>query len=103
MVGDRNFGVFSIAHAASVKQRPVILRLTQQRFEKLAGATAAAGQDQSVTWLASQSDRRTNPQLPAQAAVTGRRLVAQMQTDSVTELLYLFTTLTLSAEQILAL
>jgi hypothetical protein len=28
MVGDRNFGVFSIAHAASAKQLPVILRLS---------------------------------------------------------------------------
>jgi len=101
-VGDRNFGVFSIAHAASAKQLPVILRLTQQRFEKLAGA-AAAGQDLSVTWLASQSDRRTHPQLPEQAAVTGRLLVVLMQTGSVTELLYLFTTLTLPAEQILEL
>jgi hypothetical protein len=104
MVADRNFGVFSIAHAASVKQLPVILRLTRQRFEKLAGAAGAAGQDQFVTWRPSQSDRRTNPQLPAQAAVTGRLLVAQMQTGSVTELLYLFITLlTLSAEQILEL
>jgi len=68
MVGDRNFGVFSIAHAASVKQRPVILRLTQQRFEKLAGATAAAGQDQSVTWLASQSA----PPDESAVACTGR-------------------------------
>jgi hypothetical protein len=41
--------------------------------------------------------------LPAQAAVTGRLLVAQMQTGSATELLYLFNTLTVSAEQILEL
>ncbi len=56
-----------------------------------------------MTWLASPADRRRNPHLPAQAAVTGRLLVAQMQTGSATELLYLFNTLTVSAEQILEL
>lgn len=103
LVGDRNFGVFSIAQAAAAKQLPVILRLTQTRFQKLAGESAVAGQDRSVTWLASRDDRRAHPQLPPQAAVAGRLLVAQMQTGSVTELLYLFTTLTVSAEQILEL
>src|ERR1700729_3090432 len=72
LVGDRNFGVFSIAHAASAKGLPVILRLTQQRFQKIAGGPLAAGQDQPVTWLASRDDRRTHPHLTPQAAVTGR-------------------------------
>jgi hypothetical protein len=103
LVGDRNFGVFSIAHAASAKSLPVVLRLTQKRFQKIARGTAVGSQDQPVTWLASREDRRAHPHLPPHAAVAGRLLVAQMQSGSVTELLYLFTTLTLPAQQILEL
>jgi hypothetical protein len=103
LVGDRNFGVFSIAHAASTKSLPVVLRLTQARYQKIAQGSSVVGPDQPVTWLASREDRRAHPHLTPQAAVAGRLLVAQMESGSVTELLYLFTTLTLPAPQILEL
>jgi putative transposase len=101
VVGDRNFGVFSIAHAASEKRLGVLLRLTEDRFKKLWGGPADCGQERSITWEASPWDRKAHPDLPLQAAVRGRILVAQMQSGSETEFLYLFTTLSLAAEQIL--
>ena len=101
IVGDRNFGVFSIVHAASEKGFPVVLRLTQERFQKVWNGAAVCGQDRPVEWLVSRYDRRTHPDLPPQASVAGRILVAQMQSGSTTEFLYLFTTLDLPAEQIL--
>ena len=101
IVGDRNFGVFSIVHAAREKGFPVVLRLTKERFQKVWNGAAVCGQDRPVEWLASRYDRRTHPDLPPQASVAGRILVAQMQSGSTTEFLYLFTTLDLPAEQIL--
>jgi hypothetical protein len=101
VVGDRNFGVFSIAHAATEKRLGVLLRLTEDRFKKLWGGVADCGQEQSISWQASQWDRKAHPGLPAQATVKGRILVAQMQSGSETEFLYLFTTLSLPAEEIL--
>jgi hypothetical protein len=101
IVGDRNFGVFSVAHAARQKGFPVVLRLTKERFQKVWNGTADGAQDRAVEWLASRSDRFRHPDLPAQASVAGRILVAQMQSGSTTEFLYLFSTLDLPAEQIL--
>ena len=101
IVGDRNFGVFSVVHAARGKGFPVSLRLTKERFQKVWNGTADCGQDQPVEWLASRSDRIRHPDLPRQACVAGRILVAQMQSGSTTEFLYLFTTLELPAQQIL--
>ncbi len=37
VVGDRNFGVFSIAYAATQKGLAVVLRLTGDRFKKVWG------------------------------------------------------------------
>ena len=102
VVGDRNFGVFSIARTAAEKGLGVLLRLTEERFKKLWGAVAAdCGQQRSITWQASHWDHKAHPGLPAQAVVVGRILVAQMQSGSETEFLYLFTTLSVPAEQIL--
>ncbi|MDQ2946713.1 MAG: IS4 family transposase [Acidobacteriota bacterium] len=102
VVGDRNFGVFSIAHAATEKGLGVLLRLTEERFKKLwGGFSANCGQERSITWQASNWDHKAHPDLPAQAVVVGRILVVQMQSGSETEFLYLFTTLSVPAEEIL--
>jgi hypothetical protein len=101
IVGDRNFGVFSVVHAARGKGFPVVLRLTKERFQKVWNGTADRCQDQPVEWLASRFDRIRHPDLPPQASVAGRILVAKMQSGSSTEFLYLFTTLELPAQQIL--
>jgi hypothetical protein len=102
VVGDRNFGVFSIAYAATERGLGVLLRLTEDRFKKLWGEVAAeCGQERSITWQASKWDRQAHPGLPEQAAVRGRLLVAQMQSGSETEFLYLFTTLSVPAQEIL--
>lgn len=101
VVGDRNFGVFSIAYAATEKGLGVLLRLTEDRFKKLWGGPADCGQERAITWRPSKWDRQAHPGLPAQAAVRGRILVAQMQSSSETEFLYLFTTLPVPAEEIL--
>jgi putative transposase len=101
VVGDRNFGVFSIAHAAHQKKRSVLLRLRRERFQRLAGWAGVCGQDQAVVWLPSRDYRRAHPEYHSEAAVPGRILVAQLQSNQKTELLYLFTTLDLEAQQIL--
>src|ERR1700691_6147850 len=101
IVGDRNFGIFSVVYAARKKGFPVILRLTKERFQKVWKGAAVGGQDRPVEWLSSRSDRRRHPDLPPQVSVTGRILVAQMQSGSTTEFLYLFATLDLPAQQIL--
>jgi hypothetical protein len=101
VVGDRNFGIFSIAHMATEKGLSVLLRLTEARFQKLWGGPGVCGQERSVTWQASRWDQKAHAGLAAQAAVAGRILVAQLQSGSETQFLYLFTTLNLPAQQVL--
>jgi hypothetical protein len=50
VLGDRNFGVFAIAWAAAQHQRDVLVRLTSQRAEALAGGPLTAVCDRQVCW-----------------------------------------------------
>jgi hypothetical protein len=102
VVGDANFGVFSVAHAAVQRQHPVLLRLTVARAQRLAGEALRDGIDREILWKPSRDDRRSHPNLPAEAGVKGRLLVRQVQPNNggATFLLALFTTLPWSVEAI---
>jgi hypothetical protein len=64
------------------------------------GSELTAGTDRKVVWQASRWDREAHPQLPEDGLVEGRLIVcANPSRDG--ELLYLFTTLDLPAEEIL--
>ena len=104
VMGDANFGVFSVAFAATQRDHPVLLRLTAARGRRLAGEDLRDGVDRLVQWIPSRSDRKSHPQLPAEAKVPGRLLVRRVQPDGGTAfLLALFTTASLSAEEVFGL
>lgn len=70
LIADRNFGIFSVAFAASQAGHDVLVRLTRQRFEALRRpAELVAPGLWRLTWRPSRKDCQTNPQLPAQASV----------------------------------
>ena len=100
VLGDGNFGIFAFAYAVQQSQRPMILRLTQARAEKILGSKLVEGTDRKVVWRPSQWDRKAHPQLPEAAAVEGRLIVCA-NPSRPDELLYLLTTLELPVEQIL--
>jgi len=104
-LGDRNFGVFSMAYEAQQNKHQVVFRLTDARAKKLNGGTLPkAGTDCSVRWTPSRDDLRTNPEIPATAYVDGRLLACKVcGKNGQWMTLYLFTTLELSMEQILEL
>ncbi|MCX6635412.1 MAG: IS4 family transposase [Acidobacteria bacterium] len=104
VMGDANFGVFSVAWAAQQHHYPMLLRLTPAR------ATAfrmplPEGTDCWVDWKPSRWDRKAHPELPLEACVRGRLIVRRVRPSdgSGSFLLYLFTTLTLPAGQVLEL
>jgi hypothetical protein len=105
VIGDRNFGVFSVAWTATQKQYPVLLRLTAVRAKRLAGEALQDGMDREVVWKPSREDRKSHPDLPPEACVRGRLLVRQVQPDNGAApfLLALFTTLADEEEEILKL
>lgn len=94
LVADANFGVFSVAFTAVQREHPVILRLTSVRARCLAGGQFRNGMDQRVVWRPSRDERKSHPQLPADARVEGRLICRQVEPDGGAEpfLLALFTT-----------
>jgi len=105
VMGDSNFGVFSVAYAANQRQHPVLLRLTSSRAQRLAGEPLRNRMNRSVTWRPSPADRRSHPTLPKDASVTGRLIVRRVQPDNGGKpfLLAVFTTLEPKEKQVLAL
>ena len=95
LVGDINFGVFSVAYAADQRQHPVVLRMQQQRARALLGGPLVDGIDREVEWRPSREERKSHPDLPADASVQGRLLVTLVQPDNGKDafLLLIFTTL----------
>ena len=102
VLGDGNFGTFAFAYAVQRSQRGTILRLTQARAKKILGSELVEGTDRMVVWQASPWDRDAHPQLPEQARVEGRVLVCA-NPSRPGELLYLFTTLNLTSQEILGI
>lgn len=105
VAGDANFGIFSVAYAASQRGHPVVLRLTGVRAKYLAGEELRDGIDRRIQWQPSREDRRSHPQLPADASVAGRLVVRQVQPSNGNQplLLALFTTLAEEAGQVIEL
>jgi hypothetical protein len=95
VVGDANFGVFSVAYAAEQRGHPVLLRLTTARAQHLAGGPLEDRTDRRIQWRPTRDDRRNHPDLPADACVSGRFIVRHVQPSNGAEafLLALFTTL----------
>jgi len=102
VVADANFGVFSVAYTAVEHQHPVVLRLTAERAKRLAEQTLCDGINREIVWTPTRADRKSHPDLPADASVKGRLLVRKVQPNNcgAAFLLPLFTTLPLSVEAI---
>jgi hypothetical protein len=102
LVGDRNFGVFWVAWAGQQRNLGVVLRLTQVRARKLAGIISQPG-EYAVRWQASRWDGGKRHHFDNDAAVTGRLIAARIGRGKSQQWLYLFTTISLSVEEVVAL
>src|SRR6266498_948841 len=105
LMGDINFGVFSVAFAGTQRGHDVLLRLQPSRAAVVGrGLTLSSGTDQQVCWHPSAYERKQHPELPADASVSGRLIVQKVTTSAGTSVtLYFFTTLLLEVAQLLKL
>lgn len=74
VMGDLNFGIFSVAHAAVQHQQSFLFRLSQVRFAAHCRKGTLESQGQgwktwAVRWKPTAKDRQTNPHLPADAVL----------------------------------
>lgn len=104
-LGDRNFGVFSVAYHFHQQQHACLLRLTAVRAQKVNGGVLPnAGTDKRIRWVCSREDRRSNPEIPESATEEGRLVAIRVfGADGKPQKLYFFTTLGLSAAQLVEL
>ena len=105
LMGDINFGVFTVAFAATQRRHDVLFRLQENRARALGrGLPLKPGTDEKVCWRPSAWERKQHPDLPPEACMWGRLIVEQVTaSDGKSMLLYFFTTLDLGVEQILQL
>ena len=103
VVADANFGVFSVAFAATQQNHPVVMRMTAARAKSMLKGPLRDGIDKRIDWKPTKADRKTNPALPPEACVSGRLIVSRVQPSdgSASFLLCLFTTLEDDVEAIL--
>ncbi len=93
IVYDRNFGIFSMTHAAIEAGHDVLVRMTDARFRALVSQAAPVGPGEwTVEWRPTRWDRRNNPDLPADAVVRGRLIEVSVEREGKTVVLRLFTT-----------
>jgi hypothetical protein len=102
IIGDRNFGIFSVAYHAQQQGHGTIVRLTAARARKLMGVNPSGCVDQPVQWRTSRWDGKKNRTWPPDASVPGRLIAQQVGRGKHKQWLYLFTTLTPPADQIVA-
>jgi hypothetical protein len=105
IVGDRNFGIFSTAYCAQQQGLSVVVRLTAARAQSKAlmgGAISSVG-DYPMCWQPSRWDGQGKRQWPAGACVEGRLIAWRVGRGKHKQWLYLFTTLSLPAKEIVEL
>jgi putative transposase len=106
IVGDRNFGIFSTAYSTQQAGHQGVLRLTAVRAKSLLGRPISRPGDYPVRWRASRWDgnrKRQPPPWPAGAYVEGRLIAWRVGRGKHKQWLYLFTTTSLPAEEVVAL
>ena len=101
VMGDRNFGVFSVVYYSLQAKQDVLIRMKEDRFEKVVGKQISENLDITTTWVMSKHDRNTNKEIPEDSFVTGRFIkITCSLYDQKPQTLYFFTTLDIPAEQI---
>jgi hypothetical protein len=105
LMGDINFGVFTVVFAAIQRGHDVLVRLQPSRAAVVGrGLALRSGLDREVCWRPSAYERKHHSELPADACVRGRLTVQEvLASDGSHVTLYLFTTLGLAVEQLVQL
>ena len=91
-IGDRNFGIWSVAAQAVRCQQDTLTRLTRARAAKLTrGQPMYSGEDRLIQWSPSRNDKA--PPGTKRLAVSGRLIYVRLQKNGKWIDLWLFTTL----------
>jgi len=103
IIGDRNFGIFATAYAAHQRGHQVVVRVMAHRAKAIMGQPISQEGDYAVEWQASGGDRAGKENRPKDAKIQGRLLAYRVGRGKSKQWLYLFTTLIIPADEVVAL
>lgn len=103
IMGDRNFGVFGMAWAIHQRGHHPVIRLTAERAVRLVGGSITQEGEYTVQWRASRWDQLNRDERPAHAVLDGRLIAARVGRGKSRQWLFVFTTASLSGDQVVAL
>lgn len=105
IVYDRNFGIFGMTHVAVQAGHDVVVRMTDTRFRaQTRGMVPTRPGEWVGVWRPSRWDRQSNPDLPADAEVSGRFVEIRVMYQGKEFVLLVFTTdMTATFEELAAL
>lgn len=101
ILADSGYGIFSVVYAMLDGGHDVLFRLTKSRFKALSRQAELIDQAEEsrryrLCWTPSAKDRKTHPELPADASITVELHAIQLANS---DWLYLVTSLELTSEQ----
>jgi hypothetical protein len=102
IIADRNFGIFAIAHSAHQKGHGVVVRMTSQRAKRLVDGPLNQQGVYPVAWKASPLEQAKHGKRPTDI-IQGRLIVWRVGRGKSQQWLYLFTTLMIPPEEVVAL
>jgi hypothetical protein len=103
LIYDRNFGIFTMTHEAVEAGHDVLVRMTEKRFRAVTQGMQPNGPGEwTGVWRPTRWDRKSNPGLPADAAVSGRFVEIRLMHEGKEVVLLLFTTLMTETHEELA-
>jgi hypothetical protein len=106
IVGDRNFGIFATAYHRQQAGHASIVRLTAERAQRLLGGPIGRAGAYPISWRPSRLDGKRKGQLPPwppDTVIAGRVIAQRVGRGKHKQWLYLFTTTSLPAQEVLAL
>lgn len=102
LIADRNFGIFAVAHSAHQNGQAVVVRLSKQRARRLLDRPLDQQGVYEVEWKPSRHEQAKHG-VAATAVLRGRLIVWRVGRGQSQQWLYLFTTLSLPAEEVVEL
>ena len=103
LVADRLYGIFDVCYEVTSRGHPIVVRLTDNRSNRFLKHLKSPGEIE-VSWTPSDNERKKYPDLPQDAAVSGRFIWCRLRRRGYRTInLYLFTTLQLPLKKIVEL
>ena len=107
VIGDRAFGVFSVANEVVLNGHDVVMRLKDDRARRISGKLPMSKAEEEVEWSASYRELLHYPELTGNERIRGRIITRKLKVkkeNGEPEYLRIFTTLMdVSADEIVAL